>query len=192
VTCDCPKDRQPVCSVQGHTFDNACMALCNNQAVAYEGPCTPKAHTTSCNCPSMTYNPVCGLDLQTYPSSCQAACAGVRAPSPAASRAASRALQPQHRAGCGRLGRPLNRGQGLPTDLPGCPTAACAQVGIAYYGLCKPEWSARLAACDCSGNYLPVCSSAPGNSGSVTFGSSCIAHCLRMPTSYGGECRPGR
>jgi hypothetical protein len=91
VTCECPKDRQPVCSVEGFTFDNACMTLCNSQAVAADGVCAPKARSANCTCPAMTPSPVCGMDLKTYPSSCQAGCQGVRPTAAAATCAHARA-----------------------------------------------------------------------------------------------------
>lgn len=37
--CDCENEYQPVCSIMGNTFANACLAACNGENFLYEGEC---------------------------------------------------------------------------------------------------------------------------------------------------------
>src|SRR5205814_48350 len=36
----CPTEYSPVCSCDGRTFGNACLALASGASVAYQGPCS--------------------------------------------------------------------------------------------------------------------------------------------------------
>lgn len=66
--CMCPADDEPVCGVDGETYQNACAAACSGVDVDYPGKC-------ECVCP-LNWDPVCGADGQTYGNACAAGCAG--------------------------------------------------------------------------------------------------------------------
>jgi hypothetical protein len=46
-SCLCTAVVDPVCAVDGKTYDNTCLATCHGVAVAYKGPCTDAATDTS-------------------------------------------------------------------------------------------------------------------------------------------------
>ena len=37
--CGCPDDYKPVCSEEGITYDNSCIAKCEGATIAFNGPC---------------------------------------------------------------------------------------------------------------------------------------------------------
>ena len=71
-TCSCPRILKPVCGEDGRTYNNNCLAECEDVKVECDGGCP----CSSCLCPEV-YQPVCGEDGRTYSNRCKARCANI-------------------------------------------------------------------------------------------------------------------
>lgn len=177
--CNCPEIYDPVCGVDGVTYDNACFADCAGVKVAHTGMCDqmcggiagfqcPGGYT--CNmvdpkcltadlagecvptpdvCP-MYFDPVCGCDGVTYNNDCERIRAGAVL---------------NHVGPCGcicpEIYAPVCGVDGVTYDND-C-FAKCAGVDIAYRGVCTGQMCGGIAGIPCpSGqicNYVdPTCS----------------------------------
>lgn len=98
----CDRTRDTVCSCDGATYDNACLASKDKQSVDHAGACPPPPCTSNAECASGSYcakaagdcpgvgvcevkpvlcsgawNPVCGCNNLTYANACKASAVGV-------------------------------------------------------------------------------------------------------------------
>ena len=66
--CTCDLTLNPVCSLAGVNYENACLLKCSHQIQSLDGPCF-----TPCMC-EKTYDPWCGIDGRTYDNKCLLTC----------------------------------------------------------------------------------------------------------------------
>jgi len=193
----CPHIYMPVCGVDGQTYGSSCAATtCAGVDVAYTGECSNStvaaaAEALSCSviCPRI-YMPVCGVDGQTYGSSCAATkCSGVDVAysGECQSDPASHAASVNCRVVCPFISEPVCGVDGT-TYGSSCAATKCAGVDVAYDGACESDAAADAADLNCRVVcpfiYMPVC----GADG-VTYGSSCAAtKCAGVAVDHDGAC----
>ena len=179
----CRRER-PVCGRDGVTYRCGIFeAICNGTLPVSRGPCPDP-----CVCPDV-YDPVCGVDGNTYGNACEARCAGVRI---------------KHRGECRDLCRSNADCPGEeicfpPTDMcqPECqilclvPDPVCGTDGVTYDcgeadAHCSGVEVAHPGSCDlcaCPDVWDPVC----GVDG-TTYGNACEARCAGVEIAGPGEC----
>ncbi len=128
------------------------------------GECAP-----ICDCPDV-WDPVCGVDGDTYGNACEARCAGV----PVA-----------HEGECGGQLCPEDACGERPARLPLCPDGQLPPMSCepADDGACGWVVGECPGICDCPEIWAPVCG-ADGN----TYDNECHARCRGVEVAHDGEC----
>lgn len=163
--CGCTKGGTPVCGVDGKTYENSCVANCQQVRAGCEGSCPCSTQNCSSNedcpkgfqCSNRVCKPcsctsslkACGKDGKTYTNACTARCQRVEV-------ACNQACPCQATNTC-------------TTDNSCKPGTTCQS------GQCK--------ACSCTTVPSPVC----GTDGK-TYTNSCVASCQRVGVSCKGSC----
>ncbi|GBF98280.1 hypothetical protein Rsub_10943 [Raphidocelis subcapitata] len=132
--CSCPQDFAPVCSFDGRSFSNECVAKCAGVSVAYRGACRPSPAAQPCDCKTAKKAAVCandGRQFVSFPSECEAKCAGAGVVAPGACSGDAIPQPP----------KPLPALQAVPCACPRIPHKVCGEDGHVYLNSC-------LAACN--------------------------------------------
>ncbi len=213
--CDrCDERVEPVCTLNGRTYTNACEAECRGEKLAYAGACDAQCVWSGCEveceayqrnadgCPMCTCStgacpqklePVCGINGVTYNNLCEAERAGVEV-------VFDDICPPtcQQRSDCpsGFACRPLGGREELCEQDPEAQSP-CVGVCVppetpqqcSFDSECRPghlcaDGQCRLP-CNCSPVYNPVC----GADGQ-TYNNPCEARCAQQPVTSVGACCP--
>jgi hypothetical protein len=199
----CTCENHPVCSTIGITFLNDCWLTCNsNQTFAFKGTCNNPGNSTSNNtgsgCPTIVpnpaiscstlYQPICGVNGQTYNNECQARAAGVLV---AYNSACETNLLRQCYAACSCINVPVCSQNGI-SFLNICFLTCHSNQNYAYSGPCNGTSPNTTVTCPypvpmpgvpCSDLFRPVC----GINGE-TFPNACQAMTAGVLVAYNSAC----
>jgi hypothetical protein len=147
IACLCTDAFDPVCGIDGETYQNPCAAFCAGVDVDHPGKC-------ECTC-TLIYDPVCGINGKTYGNACAAGCAGVEV---------------LHEGTC--------TGDACTDDAECYANQFCQRDGA-----CGGEGVCEIKADSCADKPTPVC----GCDGQ-TYESACMAHVYGVSVASDGDC----
>jgi len=202
--CLCTMSYDPVCGVDQNTYNNSCSARClSNVEVACDGECPCEIEESfhpDCEDQSVCttlYDPVCGVDGETYPNSCSARClssieVACDGECPCEKGEESFLCDCEDQCGCTLLYDPVCGVDGE-TYSNACSARCWSNVEVACDGECPCEASEEDKEnflCDCEDQcscitlYEPVC-----GVDETTYSNTCSAKCLsNVEVACDGEC----
>lgn len=159
--CICDSAVQPVCTLEGTTYESNCVLACTSHVAVSQIACQ-----TQCNCETV-YDPVCGVDGRTYDNRCLMRCVNT-------------ALQ--GRGECANIIKSCSNCSPIPLEV--CGTDGKTYLNLCYLN-CNNVNQAAFGPCSnttipvdpnscasCSQVYVPICGSDGKN-----YNNSCLCTC---------------
>ncbi|KAF8055477.1 PRP19 [Scenedesmus sp. PABB004] len=181
-SCACPRSFDPVCSVIGETYSNACLATCFGVEVDYEGACSD--YDTGETKPPFDRPAPAGKVPASRKSPAPAAAQPTVAPSP---KPATGPTVPVCM--CSDVVQPVCGRDGV-TYSNECVATCRAGVQVAAQGPCSAKPAAAAPAAAACTTPCPPASSPVCGSDQRTYANACSAACKGVAVASQGPCAP--